>query len=144
MPVAITTGVDTITVAAAGVNMRTLAVFIENNELVLIIPNRNYENLARLGLCIVHNIPASNTPIPVVVQFGYSSTAVRYQLLDIQGAPVMHYQIRCRRRYPLTVSTTTSSFVVHPCCLESTTAVLPTNATVAVAVARSGGKNAQA
>lgn len=121
--------------------MRTIAVFLDGSDLVLVVPERTFENYERLCLCIAQSIPATSTQTPVEIQSGYSATPTRYPLLDIAGNPIYSYQLRCRRKYPVTVSTATPSLVIHQKHLEKSSSVLGGGSTpsTASATTKSGG-----
>lgn len=113
---------------------KSVAVFLDGTDMIIVIPTATYETYGRICLCIAQSIPATSTATPVFVQLGYTATPVRFPLLSNDGTtPIYSYQLRCRRKYEAVIGADSASLIVQPRQLEFGTTVLTaatgTNAT---------------
>lgn len=123
--------------------LKTKDIFVSGNNVVLLVPNRVFENFERLMLCICQCFPNLTGNETVVIQSGINS-AVRYPLVTPAGTGVSIYQLCRRKPIPVTVSTTLNAFVVNEKCLKVGTDILPRTAAPAttnetVTVSAKGG-----
>lgn len=129
--------------------VKSVAVFLDGTDMVIVVPSATYETYGRLCLCITQCIPSTSAATPVFVQFGFAATPTRYPLLANDGTtPIYSYQLKCRKRYPVTVGSDSASLIIHPRQLEAgstvisaTSAATPTPATFSTTTKSTGGRN---
>ena len=76
--------------------LKTQQVVVDGGNIVLLVPDRVFENFESLCLCIAQRIPVSNENQPIFIQSGITNTT-RYPLLTTEGQTVYSYQLRPRR-----------------------------------------------
>ncbi len=118
--------------------LKTVQVVVDGGEVVLLVPERVFDNFETLCLCIAQSIPVSSTNETVWIQSGLTSTA-RYQLRTTTRNPVYSYQLKSRTLYKIIANTADNDFVIHPRYLCKTTDILPQTPPAAEA-AEKGGK----
>ncbi len=118
--------------------LKTVQVVVDGGEVVLLVPERVFDNFETLCLCIAQSIPVSSTNETVWIQSGLTSTA-RYQLRTTTGNPVYSYQLKSRTLYKIIANSANNDFVINPRYLCKTINILPQTPPT-VETAEKGGK----
>lgn len=101
--------------------VKSTAITITNNMLVIQIPTQTFINHQKMCLCLIQSIPVNITAnMPVMVQIG--TTATYYPVRTKCGNVLYADQVRSRKVYPLFSATDTSSFVLLDLCKVCKTA----------------------
>lgn len=115
--------------------LKTKEVVVDNGNIVLLVPDRVFENFESLCLCIAQSIPTSSENQPVFIQSGITNTT-RYPLLTTEGQTVYSYQLRPRVLYKIMANTSAGAFMIRTKHLCKGTNIL--NRTPATAAVRGG------
>ena len=85
------------------------SVAISGTEMVITIPEATYTNNQKLCILIAQTIPASATPLPVVIQITGNTATIPFR--TICGHNVYSDQLRTRTIYPIYAATDSQTFV---------------------------------
>lgn len=110
--------------------LKTQQVVVDGSNIVLLVPERVFENFEPLCLCIAQRIPASSENQPVFIQSGITNTT-RYPLLTTEGQTVYSYQLRSRKLYKIMANRDAGAFMIRPKYLETSTNILNRTSTTA-------------
>ena len=115
--------------------LKTQQVVVDGGNIVLLVPERVFENFESLCLCIAQRIPTSSENQPVFIQSGITNTT-RYPLLTTEGQTVYSYQLRPRKLYKIMANREAGAFMIRAKYLETSTNIL--NRTPATTPTRGG------
>ena len=120
-------------------------VAISDGNMVITIPEATYTNNQHLCILIAQTIPASATPLPVVIQITGNTAIIPFR--TICGHNVYSDQLRTRTIYPAYAATDSQTFVYRlkerclPCTNYAFSDVLPPVAAPATASATDMAKS---
>lgn len=103
--------------------LKTKEVVVDGGNIILLVPERVFENFESLCLCIAQKIPTSSENQPVFIQSGIANTA-RYPLLTTEGQTVYSYQLRPRTLYKIMANKDAGAFMIRARHLCKTTNIL--------------------